>query len=200
MYNKCTYSIQGNFLCSNIIKTKTNNIEVNNSFFAIENFESISFQEQIYNKLNNNEKKYLQNTWNKCFSNNKYEWYEYGKIILIKKNNKIIGYVGYLKSNELCNWLMRDNMFAYKDMYGITTCNENDIYIYNLCILPQYRRQQYASKIMKYIMNKFKSNIFLYTESNNLAAINLYKSLQFYISKKVNTANGVNYIMRYRYL
>ena len=200
MYSKCTYSIQGNFVCSNMIDTKTNKIEENNSFFAIEKFESISFQEHIYNKLNNDEKFYLQNTWNKCFSNNKYEWYEYGKIILIKKNNKIIGYVGYLTSNELCNWLMRDNMFAYKDMYGITTCNENDIYIYNLCILPQFRRQQYASKIMKYIMNKFKSNIFLYTESNNLAAINLYKSLQFYISKKVNTANGVNYIMKYRYL
>ena len=201
MYIKCSYSIQGNFTCNNPIQPKIyNKIEENESFFAIEKFESLSFQEHIFNKLNNNDKMYLKNTWSKCFPTNEYEWYEYGKIILIKINNKVIGYVGYLTSNELCNWLMRNNMYQYKDMHGVTTCNDNDIYIYNLCILPQYRRKKYASQIIKYIINKCRSHLFLYTESTNVAAINLYKSLQFYVSKKVNVGNGVNYIMKYRNL
>ena len=81
----------------------------------------------------------------------------------IKNNNQLIGYVGYLTSNELCNWLKQNNIYHQKNMYGIDDCNDTGMYIYNLCILQNFRRKKIASKVMKKILNKLFvfSKIFL---------------------------------------
>ena len=59
----------------------------------------------------------------------------------------------------------------------------------------------YSVKIDKSIDGFPDSNNYKITLNKpiyNISAINLYKSLHFYISKKVNTANGDIYIMKYR--
>ena len=179
----CMYLATGEYKCQNQT--------------IIEKFDSVSSQEKRYNELTNHEKNFLKESWSICFSNKIFDWYEYGKIILIKNNNQLIGYVGCLTSYELCNWLEQNNMYQQKDMYGVNSCGDTGMYIYNLCIVPKFRRKKVASKVMKNIINRCKSYIYLWVYFDNTPAIELYKSLNFNIDKTVNTINGEVYIMKY---
>jgi ribosomal-protein-alanine N-acetyltransferase len=52
--------------------------------------------------------------------------------------------------------------------------------IKTICVLPSFRRQGIAEKLMKSLLKQQKGNsVFLEVEESNLPAINLYKKLGF---------------------
>lgn len=96
------------------------------------------------------------------------EWKEElhkAKVLLIKKNNTIIGNLTYEQKGNDC------------------------VYISGLVIKPDFQGQGIARKVLTNLLKKLQCvrRIYLVTHPNNLRALNLYRSLGFVVeSKKEN--------------
>ena len=115
------------------------------------NVESLLVHKRV-EELTDIEKIRVLQLWKQCYPGQYYNWYNPGKIALLylfpSESGKmipqnIIGICGYLQSNELCNWLSthsQQHLFSY---YGANSCSDKGIYLYNLCIDEQYRKEYY---------------------------------------------------------
>ena len=79
---------------------------------------------------------------------------------------------------------------------SISSADTDNGFIYDLEVFEKYRRNGYGRKIMEFVLENYKAT-YLTVGIDNVAAINLYKSLGFKITKKWKdpTSNKVVYVM-----
>ena len=79
---------------------------------------------------------------------------------------------------------------------SISSADTDNGFIYDLEVFEKYRRNGYGRKIMEFVLENYKAT-YLTVDIDNIAAINLYKSLGFKITKKWKdpTSNKVVYVM-----
>ena len=91
-------------------------------------------------------------------------------------------FFGYLKGGELAGVIEIEHNNSFTD-------------INSLVVHPSFFRQGIAKKLMKYVFNRFDSNLFVVeTGLENGPAIELYKKLDFKEVKQWNTDYGIRKI------
>jgi ribosomal protein S18 acetylase RimI-like enzyme len=154
----------------------------------------IKYYKTKFNKLKPKEIDEMKNIWKYCFDTI-FDWYGYSNILLAKKDDNVIGFVGYLTGEQLKLWLRTKDLLNEIDNYGYV---ENGLYIYNLGVDLSFRKNKIGSKLIKFLI-KMKKDLYLWVDIYNLPAINLYVNLGFKIDKKLNVYNKKIYILRYIY-
>ena len=96
--------------------------------------------------------------------------------------NSNTAFFGYLKNRELVGVIEIEHNNSFTD-------------INSLVVHPNFFRQGIAKKLMKYVFNRFDSNLFVVeTGLENGPAIELYKKLDFKEVKQWNTDYGIRKI------
>ncbi|PWU22980.1 hypothetical protein C5B42_04545 [Candidatus Cerribacteria bacterium 'Amazon FNV 2010 28 9'] len=87
----------------------------------------------------------------------------------------IFGYYGYFVDNMLVGYIC---------LSPISNGEHQTADVYNLYVLPQFRRQGIAKKLLEYIIDQAQAEklttLFLSVMDHNEGAISLYKHYQFY--------------------
>lgn len=99
-------------------------------------------------------------------------------------------------------FIMCDNVFfAYyieERIAGVIELDDNhniSTHIQSLVVDPKHFRKRIASKLVSFVINHYKSNIFtVETGVDNQPAINLYKGLNFTETKQWDTDHGIRKI------
>lgn len=93
--------------------------------------------------------------------------------------NSETDFFGYLKDGELTGVIEIENNSSFTD-------------IHSLVVHPNFFRQGIAHNLMKFIVNKFNSNLFIVeTGFENEPAKNLYKKFGFKEIKQWHTEQGI---------
>lgn len=65
-------------------------------------------------------------------------------------DKKIVGFVGLLTTKQLEKYLA-DNNISDSNIYGII--DQHGLYMYNLCVLPKYRKMGIGTKLLQGVIN-----------------------------------------------
>lgn len=150
-----------------------------------------------YKFMTGKEKKNLKNIFVKCFDISEYDWSDDTLIIHYYIKNKLVGYIGALTTRQFEKWLSK-NSFIDSKVYGMI--NQHGLYIYNLCVLPEYRKMGIGTILITSIINlanQIRANyISLVVKKKNNNAIKLYKKFQFtHFRETIDKKNNKNITM-----
>jgi len=146
-----------------------------------------------FKELNETEIQQINNLWHECFPDLKYysaadRGFSGNTIIWLLKeinSNKIQGYICVLESLELIQFLNSKGI-EDTDLYSIK--NWNGGFINNLCISTKYRKNGWGNRLIQEVVNwafdNKKDYLHLLIDSDNKAALNLYKKNKFLIDKE----------------
>jgi ribosomal protein S18 acetylase RimI-like enzyme len=158
-------------------------------------------KQRNYNKLLINEKNNIISIYNKCFD----VPFDISKDTILfnyYNNGKLVGFVGILSSKNYDKYLSDNNIYN-KSHYGLI--GANGLFVYNLCVLPKYRKKGIANTLLNHIIKYATQNKIKYINlmvfSNNVNAIKLYKKYNFTEYQR-NTAqhNNLEIITMIKYL
>ena len=123
--------------------------------------------------------------------------FNYKNCIVAIKDNKIVGLILVVsKENKITDKIEDIKKVNFNYKYTIEKyvekayeyCNNDIVYILNVCVLPEYRNHKIGSRLMAYLMQNFQDKeFFLEVLANNIPAHKLYEKFGF---KKVHEAKG----------
>lgn len=155
-----------------------------------------------YSSMSENEIEDLKDIFKSCFNDG--EDFDFSKDSLILGyyiNNKLVGYTGLLTSANFINWLAHNNIWDYQP-YGVI--DQDGLYMYNLCVLPNYRNQGIGNELIKGVIdfaNEIRAtHINLTVLCDKEVPIKLYKKYkfeEFYSSMTPNSGKNVITMVKY---
>ena len=123
--------------------------------------------------------------------------FNYKNCIVAIKDNKIVGLILVVsKENKITDKIEDIKKVNFNYQYTIEKyvekayeyCNNDIVYILNVCVLPEYRNHKIGSKLMQFLIQNFPNReFFLEVLSDNIPAHKLYEKFGF---KKIKEAKG----------
>lgn len=117
--------------------------------------------------------------------------FNYTNCLVAIHNSHIVGLIVFatkqnVSKNNYDKWLTLDTKCNFVIKHYILKCEkdiqDNQISLVCVCVKANFRRQKIGSSLISFLFKQFPSQEFLLdTLKNNVAAINLYKSLGFKI-------------------
>lgn len=130
--------------------------------------------------------------------------FNYENIIVAEIENKIVGFILYLKKDNQVGCY--DRWLGINEEYNVAINDyvkkieqyrkEDCIYIALTCVNKDYRRKHVAKNMFEYLFSvRGKNKVYkLDVLKGNIPAINLYDSLGFYKENEIKGFNGKNKI------
>jgi ribosomal protein S18 acetylase RimI-like enzyme len=120
-----------------------------------------------------------------CFSkNNDMLLLKKSHYLIVKNNNNIIGFVEVLPNKYLIQYLKQNNNL---DMFGYEIRGMDGLFVYNLCVHPNYRKNNVGKTLIQNIINFGKLNKYKYAHchiySNNKSSLISFKKNKFIIDQ-----------------
>ena len=119
--------------------------------------------------------------------------FEYAKDLNKEEVEKINNYVNKTISNQIFEY---KNIVLNNIIVGsfLITKNENGLLLDEIFIEEQYRNKGIGTSIIKDVVSKSNSNVYLWVYKDNIKAVNLYNKIGFNIKEKTDS----RYYMEYK--
>ena len=119
--------------------------------------------------------------------------FEYAKNLDKEEVEKINNYVNKTISNQIFEY---KNIVLNNIIVGsfLITKNENGLLLDEIFIEEQYRNKGIGTSIIKDVVSKSNSNVYLWVYKDNIKAVNLYNKIGFNIKEKTDS----RYYMEYK--
>ena len=119
--------------------------------------------------------------------------FEYAKDLDKEEFEKINNYVNKTISNQIFEY---KNIVLNNIIVGsfLITKNENDLLLDEIFIEEQYRNKGIGTSIIKDVVSKSNSNVYLWVYKDNIKAFNLYNKIGFNIKEETDS----RYYMEYK--
>lgn len=157
-----------------------------------------------YKSLPESDIQIMKSRWSECFTNGEtYVFDNNTTMIMYYVDGKVAGYCGMLTTDQLERFLA-NNGIHQQSIWSMLN-DQHGLYLYNLCVFPEYRRRGIGARILKNVINfaneHRKTYINLIVLKNQHIPIKMYRKLKFTeFYESVNSLNNMKVIIMKKFL